>query len=117
MSSPDRKPDFTRVSGGASSTEPLAGSGETPPPLEGDDRRPDFSRVRSGASSTEPLSGDREYTVVRGDTLSDIAQAHYGKASRWRLIFEANRDRIDDPDLIHPGQVLRIPSLERHGDH
>lgn len=116
MTSPDRKPDFTNVSGGSSSTEsPLAGSGESPAGAES--RRPDFSNVRSGATSTEDMTGERSYTVVRGDTLSDIAQAHYGKASRWKLIFDANRDLIDDPDLIHPGQVLRIPPLDRHGDH
>jgi nucleoid-associated protein YgaU len=47
--------------------------------------------------------------VVKGDSLSKIAKREYGKASEWRRIFEANRDQITDPDLIHPGQVLRIP--------
>jgi len=49
------------------------------------------------------------YTVVRGDTLSKIAQEHYGKASRYMTIFEANRPMLEHPDRIYPGQVLRIP--------
>jgi nucleoid-associated protein YgaU len=50
-----------------------------------------------------------QYTVQPGDTLSGIAQARYGNASLWPRLFEANRDQIDNPDLIFPGQVLRIP--------
>ena len=46
------------------------------------------------------------YTVKSGDTLSKIGQNH-GVA--WREIFEANRDQLDDPDKIKPGQKLRIP--------
>jgi len=51
----------------------------------------------------------KTYTVQSGDTLSAIAEAHYGDASRWPEIFEANRDQIDDPNLIRVGQELRIP--------
>jgi nucleoid-associated protein YgaU len=49
------------------------------------------------------------YTVVSGDTLSKIALAHYGNAMEYMVIFEANRPMLKDPDLIYPGQVLRIP--------
>jgi nucleoid-associated protein YgaU len=81
--------------------------------------KPDFSGVR-GTASTKPATpqgtsadsggtGARSYTVRKGDTLSHIAKAHYGNASTWQRIYEANRDQLDDPDLIHPGQVLRIP--------
>jgi nucleoid-associated protein YgaU len=58
----------------------------------------------------------RSYTVEKGDTLSHIAKAHYGRASKWRAIFEANRDILDDPDRIQPGQVLTIPALDIDGD-
>ena len=51
------------------------------------------------------------YTVVRGDTLSKIAKEHYGSASKYPVIFEANRPMLEDPDKIYPGQVLRIPPL------
>lgn len=75
---------------------------------------PDFSDVRSGSSSTAPApaeatSAARTYTVVSGDSLSKIAEREYGEASKWRQIYEANRDTIKNPDLIYPGQVLTIP--------
>ena len=55
-------------------------------------------------------AGEQSYTVQKGDTLSHIAQKHYGKASQWHAIYEANRDVIgDNPDRILPGQVLRLP--------
>ena len=49
------------------------------------------------------------YVVKKGDTLSAIAQKHYGKASKYKAIFEANRPMLKDPDKIYPGQALRIP--------
>lgn len=49
------------------------------------------------------------YTVKAGDTLSKISLQHYGDASQYPTIFEANRPMLKDPDLIYPGQVLRIP--------
>ena len=49
------------------------------------------------------------YTIVKGDTLSAIAKRHYGDASQYPRIFEANREVIKDPDLIFVGQKIRIP--------
>lgn len=49
------------------------------------------------------------YTVQKGDTLSKIAKSQYGTWKRYPEIFEANRPMLQDPDLIYPGQVLRIP--------
>ena len=49
------------------------------------------------------------YTIVSGDTLSKIAQRHYGNAMDYPKLFEANREVIKDPDLIYPGQKIRIP--------
>lgn len=51
----------------------------------------------------------KSYTVKAGDTLSKIAQEQLGSASQYMKIFEANRDQLSNPDLIKPGQVLRIP--------
>ena len=45
-----------------------------------------------------------------GDSLSKIAKQFYGDANRWQRIFEANKDKIKDPDLIYPGQVIKIPN-------
>lgn len=47
------------------------------------------------------------YTVQSGDSLSKIG-SHYGIS--YQKIFEANRDKLDDPDKIYPGQELTIPS-------
>jgi nucleoid-associated protein YgaU len=89
--------------------------------------RPNFSDVQSGNSSTarEPVTPaptpipdikptgttghGQTYTVVAGDSLSKIAKRYYGDASKWPRIHEANRDQITNPDLIHPGQQLKIP--------
>jgi nucleoid-associated protein YgaU len=78
-----------------------------------DEKEPDFSDVVSGSSSTAPAPAGaavtRTYTVVSGDSLSKIAKKIYGDGRRWKEIFEANKDKIKNPDLIHPGQVLNIP--------
>ena len=89
--------------------------------------KPDFSNVQSGSSSTAPApvaegpvpdlgppagtsGSEQSYTVVAGDSLSKIAKHFYGDANKWPRIHEANRDQIKNPDLIHPGQKLRIPA-------
>ena len=79
----------------------------------------DFSDVQSGSSSTAPPPGQggpagtvapmTSYVVAKGDSLSKIAQRAYGDGRKWRKIYEANKDIIKDPDLIYPGQSLRIP--------
>lgn len=49
------------------------------------------------------------YEIKSGDTLSAIAKQYYGKANAYPRIFEANREVIKDPNLIYPGQKIRIP--------
>ena len=97
------KADFSNVRGGSLDKDDAANRPKA-----------DFSNVRSGSSSTAPSSRSdvevRSYTVVAGDSLSKIAKREYGDAQKWRQIYEANRDQIKDPDLIHPGQVLTIPA-------
>jgi len=56
-----------------------------------------------------PSDAARLYTVKSGDTLSGIAKDHYGDANRYMDIFEANRPMLSDPNMIYPGQTLRIP--------
>jgi LysM repeat protein len=51
----------------------------------------------------------RIHKVVAGDTLSKIAKKYYGKAGDYMKIFEANKDKLKDPDKIFPGQELIIP--------
>jgi nucleoid-associated protein YgaU len=74
-----------------------------------DTTNPDFSDVQGGSSSTAPASGGRTITVKAGDSLSKIAKRELGNAAKWHAIFDANRDKIKDPDLIHPGQILTLP--------
>jgi nucleoid-associated protein YgaU len=104
-------------SAGSSTTPPdfsnVQGHSDTVPDASRSDRQPDFSNVQAHAD-TVPASGPTggsasTYTVQKGDTLSAIARQHYGKASHWHAIFEANRDQISDADLIRPGQVLKLP--------
>jgi len=57
----------------------------------------------------QPAAAERFHEVQSGDTLGAISQKYYGKASQYMKIFEANRDILDNPDLIKPGQKLRIP--------
>lgn len=62
------------------------------------------------AEAAPEAAPEQSYTVADGDTLSGIAEQFYGSADEWPRIFEANRDQLDNPDLILAGQVLRIPS-------
>lgn len=93
-----KKPDFSNVVTGGS--------------------KPDFSNVTSGSSSTAPSAAGagsdsdatgRVYVVEKGDSLSKIAKKFYGDANSWKRIYDANRNRIQNPDLIQPGWKLLIP--------
>jgi nucleoid-associated protein YgaU len=71
--------------------------------------------ISSAAAAENPDSRQaqgesRFYTVKSGDTLSKIAREFYGDANAYPRIFEANRPMLKDPDLIYPGQALRIPN-------
>ncbi|KAA9133577.1 LysM peptidoglycan-binding domain-containing protein [Marinihelvus fidelis] len=67
--------------------------------------------MEAPADTADAATG-RTYTVQAGDSLWKIAEAMYGSGARYTAIFEANRDILDDPDRIHPGQELKIPDLE-----
>ncbi|HZI17520.1 MAG TPA: LysM peptidoglycan-binding domain-containing protein [Pyrinomonadaceae bacterium] len=59
-----------------------------------------------GQAAAAGAGAGQTYTVQKGDTLSEIGSRH---DVPWRQIFEANRDQLNDPDKIFPGQKLRIP--------
>ena len=97
------KPDFSHAQGRVKTTETT---------------KPDFSNVQSEVTSTEEITegggggtGEQTYTVQAGDNLSKIAASFYGKQD-WKRIYDANRDQLDDPDKISPGQVLKIPAAD-----
>ena len=62
----------------------------------------------AGAAPPPSASG-RTYTVKSGDTLSEISKQFYGNANDYMKIFNANKDKLKDPDKIQPGQTLNIP--------
>lgn len=69
----------------------------------------DTSSAGSARTDTRGSAPERDYYVVRsGDTLSAIAD-RYDIEGGWPALYDANRDSIDDPDLILPGQRLRLP--------
>ena len=57
-----------------------------------------------------PAAVPATYTVRPGDTLTSIAQATLGDGSRWRDIYALNQDQIANPNIIHAGQVLKLPN-------
>lgn len=67
---------------------------------------PDFRSGDLVLNVNAPEAASTTYTVQSGDSLSKIG-ANYGVS--WQEIFEANRDKIDNPDVIHPGQEITIP--------
>ncbi|WP_182656226.1 LysM peptidoglycan-binding domain-containing protein [Stenotrophomonas lacuserhaii] len=93
--STEKKADFSGVTGSVDST-----AQQVP--------KADFSGVSASVDSTAEVV-DATYTVEKGDTLSKIAKQHLGDANAWQKIFDANRDQLDDPDRIQPGQVLKLP--------
>ena len=68
------------------------------------------SGVTGAAAAGAGAAAARQYTVKSGDTLSKIAKQFYGDAAQWKKIHEANRAKIPNPDLIHPGDELVIPA-------
>jgi nucleoid-associated protein YgaU len=61
------------------------------------------------APQQTPASGGQTYTVQSGDSLSKIAKQFYGDANAYMDIFNANQDKLNDPNKIQPGQQLVIP--------
>ncbi len=62
-----------------------------------------------GVCSCTPLT----YRVRAGDRLWDISMRYYQNPRRWRWLFQENRDRVADPDVIFPGQRLSVPARRR----
>ena len=68
------------------------------------------SKVKADGVSAPPQPAPVEYYIIqKGDSLSAIAKRYYGNAKDYPRIFDANREVIKNPDLIYPGQKIRIP--------
>lgn len=73
---------------------------------------PTFSQAQE-PQAPEPQAQEPQgtHTVVRDDTLWDLAIRYYDSPWEWRVIFNANRDVVEDPHWIYPAEVLVIPGL------
>lgn len=69
------------------------------------------SKVDNHLKVEKPAPEAKYHTVQKGDSLSKISKEVYGDPMKYKTIFEANKPMLKDPDLIYPGQVLRIPPL------
>jgi len=75
--------------------------------LIADIQAPAAAAAAAGGAPSTPAS--RTYTVQAGDSLSKISKQFYGDANKYMKIFEANKEKLADPDKIKPGQELVIP--------
>ena len=66
-------------------------------------------RTQAAAAGAGGGTSTRTYTVQAGDSLSKIAKEFYGNANAYNKIFEANRNKLNDPNKIQVGQELVIP--------
>jgi nucleoid-associated protein YgaU len=66
-------------------------------------------KTQTAGASANAGTQTRTYTVKPGDSLSKISREFYGDANKYQKIFEANRDKLSDPDKIRAGQELVIP--------
>ncbi|MBL8764517.1 MAG: LysM peptidoglycan-binding domain-containing protein [Phycisphaerae bacterium] len=85
--------------------------GDGPLPKAGGTAEPLLPASGPPAAPQAPVQSPpaTEHVVGPRDTLSGIAKEHYGRSSLWKHIFDANRDRLDDPARLKPGMTLRIP--------
>jgi len=102
----------------ASSSTPAAPAPATPAPAAPAPATPPRQPAPQTPSRTTDLvlDGSETYTVVRGDTLSKIAQSKYRNGFYYPLIMMASNGVIKDQDFIEPGMKLTIPKLQANLD-
>jgi nucleoid-associated protein YgaU len=66
-------------------------------------------KAQAAGATSNAGTNARTYTVKPGDSLSKISREFYGDANKYQKIFEANRDKLSDPNKVQPGQELVIP--------
>jgi nucleoid-associated protein YgaU len=122
--------DAVPTEGGEQAAAPAEGDvppqADTPPPAEGEAAPSPPADSASAAPTPSPSfqgSGQfEEYSVQGGDTLMKIAFETYGDIYQWRAIYEANKDKISNPNVVPKGTVLKLekPSspvtIERNGE-
>jgi NitT/TauT family transport system substrate-binding protein len=83
-------------------------------PPAGEKAKPAPASAKTVPASS-PKGGSQEYTIQVGDTLSRLAQRHYGDALKWNRIYEANKQSVKNPNYIYIGQKIVIPGDETSG--
>lgn len=100
--------DFFRKGKETPASTPQQRAGEKQQPRPGSAQP--GSPQPQGTNAPKPQApSQRDYVIQSGDSLSKIAQRFYGNANDWQKIYQANKDKIKDPNLIHPGQKIIIP--------
>jgi len=69
----------------------------------------EFTKSASPVVVETEIRPERYHTVVKGDSLSEIAEIYYGQGKHWKIIYRANRNLIQNPDYLGIGWKLRIP--------
>lgn len=72
--------------------------------------QPATATVEEPPRPTASAPKNASYTVKSGDCLWNIAKKQLGDGSRWKEIYELNKDKIKNPNLIYPNQSLTLPS-------
>jgi LysM repeat protein len=94
-------------SGSSQSTTPSTTTRTTEQPASRSAERPAAKKTVTTPTGKKVKKGDGEYKVVKGDTLSSIAEKKHVKGG-WQQLFKLNKDIIDDADFIYPGQQLHL---------
>ena len=69
----------------------------------------------AAAPAAAPNGGNMQaqtYTVQKDDTLQKISKKLFGTYGKWYKIYEANKDKIKNPNILKPGTVLTIPAIK-----
>jgi nucleoid-associated protein YgaU len=77
--------------------------------LIADIQAPEAAAAAAAGATSAPSVAKRTYTVQAGDNLSKISKQFYGDANKYMKIFEANKDKLSDPDKVKVGTELLIP--------
>lgn len=100
------------VSNSASDSTATASSSETSS-TDKKDKESATKAVKEDNFSKETENKTRTIIVLKGESLSKIAEKIYGSSRKFNLLYEANKDTLKDPNNIHIGQILKIPILPK----
>ena len=93
---------------------------QTPESFSADNKQKDYAQSGNTSIETTPENIERVnktkpikfHIVKQGETLSSISEFHYKTSKNWKIILDANRDVLSNPDKLKAGMKLIIPELE-----